>query len=57
LGENQIFYLTEFGIFQIMHEKIRNIIRELHNFGDNKCFSQKIFSRDEIQKYLRKEKE
>jgi 2-methylisocitrate lyase-like PEP mutase family enzyme len=44
-------------IFRSAMKKFLNIINELKNFGSYKCFSEDFIDRNEMQKYLRNNKE
>jgi len=44
-------------VFRSTMRKFLNIINELRNYGSYKCFSEELISRDEMEKYLRTNKE
>ncbi len=44
-------------VFRSIMKKFLNIINELRNYGSYKCFSEELISRDEMEKYLRTNKE
>ncbi|MGE5805034.1 MAG: isocitrate lyase/phosphoenolpyruvate mutase family protein, partial [Ignavibacteria bacterium] len=44
-------------VFRSTMKKFLNIIKELRNSGSYKCFAEEFISRDEMEKYLRTNKE